>query len=347
VAAGKRTMTCVRRASYFTVCLAVANIACSTEEPPAAAPSRLHGVSDDSVICKAVMNRFVGIPALEEETTVGQAKPLSGRWWIRGCSAKFVANGIRVRLEGPGWYFVNQRDSDFELRQQVTFTLSVALEGTSELTVDKGVASLRFEPKTSPEVELHVARDLNVRATSAWGSLVAWVPLVSVRGRAAERLSAVAVSALRTELREGATATFDLASGQRDAALGQLPAGTTPQTAFPDGIPWLVNDRLFLPPNATQVVGPIDPGPTRLDARIEQGSGLAFRTVCEGDMPADYGAIASGHPDRLPLCASAAQGTLEGAGEHSAILRVDGCKFFVVVSTLGDSTTVAALRVRG
>jgi hypothetical protein len=339
-------VSCVRRTGYFAVCLAVASIACGAQEPPAVSPIRPIGVSNNTVVCNAVMDRFVGIPALEDETTAAQAKALSGRWWIRGCSTKVVASGIRVQLEGPGWYFVDQRDSDFELRQQVSFTLGVALEGRVDLSVRKGVAALRFEPKTEPDVELHIARNLSVHATSAWGSLITWFPLVSVSDRAAERLSALAASALRSELREGATATYDLASGERDAALGKLPAGQTPQPAFPDGIPWLVNDRLFLPPNATQVVGPIDPGSTRLDVRIEQGSGLAYRTVCQCDMPGDYDAIATGHLDRLPPPTSAASGALRGVGEHSAMFRVDDCRFFVVVSTLGDSTTVAALRVR-
>jgi hypothetical protein len=304
-------------------------------------------MGDNSMICKAVTDRFVGLPGLDDGTTAKQVKALSGRWWIRGCSAKQIANGVRVRLEGPGWYFVDQHDSDFELHQQVTFTLGVELEGTPELAIANGIASLWFEVKTAPEVELNVAGDLGVHATSAWGSLVGLVPLVSVRDRAAERLSDLAANALQTSLREGVTATCDLASGQRDLALGRLPPGQTPQTAFQDGIRWLVNDRLLLPPTATQVLGPIDPGPTRLDARVERGSGLAYRTVCQNDMPADYEAIASGHLDRLRTRAAAAEGTLRGLGEHSAIFRVDGCKFFVVVSTLSDSTTVAALRVRG
>ena len=340
-------MSWVRRASYLSACLALASIACSSEETPAVSPNRSSGLSDDSLICKAVMDRFVGLPGLADGTTGTQVKALSGRWWIRGCSAKPVANGVRVRLEGPGWYFVDQRDSDFELHQQATFTLGVELEGSPELKIANGIASLWFDLKTPPEVEINVARDLSVHPTSAWGSLVGLVPLVSVRARAAERLSTLAVSALRTSLREGVTATCDLASGQRDMALGRLPPGQTPRAAFQDGIRWLVNDRLFLPPAATQVVGPIDPGPTRLDARIERGSGLAYRTVCENDMPADYEAIASGHLDRLRTRPSGADGTLSGLGDHSAIFRVDECKFFVVVSTLSDSTTVAALRVRG
>ncbi|HEY3252577.1 MAG TPA: hypothetical protein VGJ91_01470, partial [Polyangiaceae bacterium] len=218
-------------------------------EEPAVSPDRLRGASDDSVICKAVTDRFVGIPGLEDGTPDGVAaargqpnpsQPLLGSWWIRGCSAKRVANGIRLRLEGPGWYFLDRRDRDFELRQQVTFTLGIELEGAPELTVDKGVASLRFEPKTTPEVELQVTRNLHVHPTSAWGSLVTLMPVVSVRDRVAQQLSTVAVNALRNKLRDGATATYELASGQRDVALGKLPAGHTPQAVFTDGIPWLV-----------------------------------------------------------------------------------------------------------
>lgn len=338
-----KAMSCVRRASYLAACLVAA---CSTPEP-AASPNRLNGFSDDSVICKAVKDRFVGIPGLEDGTASAQGNALRGSWWIRGCSAKRVENGIRVRFEGPGWYFLDQRDGDFELRQQVRFTLGLELEGAPELTVNQGVAALRFQTKATPEVELRVTRDLHVHATSAWGSLVGLVPMVSVRERVARRLSAVAVSALRSKLLEGATATYELASGQRDVALGTLADGQTPQAAFTDRIPWLVNERVFLPANATQVLGPIDPGSMHMDARIEQGSGLVFRTVCQADMSADYPAIASADLDRLPPRALAAQGTITGSGEHSAIVQVTGCKFFVVLATLGESTTVAAVRVRG
>jgi len=228
----------------------------------------------------------------------------------------------------------------------VRFTLGVELEGAPELTVNQGVAALRFETKTTPEVELQVTRNLDVHPTSAWGSLIGLVPIISVRDRVAQRLSTLAVNAIRSKLLEGATATYELASGQHDVVLGTLAAGQTPQVAFTGGVPWQVNERVFLAPNATQVLGPINPGSTRLDARIEQGEGLVFRTVCRAEMPADYEAIAGGHLERLPARASTAQGTVRGGGEHSATLQVDGCEYFVVVSTLGESTTVAALRVR-
>jgi len=337
-------MPAVRRASYLTACLALSSVACGTKL--ARSPEHLHGVGDESVICRAATNRFVGLPGLEDDSQTAPESARHGSWWIRGCSAERVANGLRLRFEGPGWYFVDRRDRDFALRQQVPFTLGVELEGAPALTVDKGVATLRFEPKTAPQVEVRIARELRLQPTSAWGSLVSWMPGVPVRGRAAERLSALAVSALSSKLREGATATYELTSGQQDLSLGQLAAGQTPRNAFSDGIRWSVNERVFLPPNATQVVGPIEPGLARLDARIEQGSGLVYRTVCQRDMPAQYDTIASGHLDRLPPLASAAQGTVRGTGEQSTILRVNGCKFFLALASLGNSTTIAALRVR-
>lgn len=339
-------MPAVRRASHFIACLALSSTACSSSKL-ARSPEHPRAVGDDSVICRAATNRFVGLPGLDPGSTATPDSASHGSWWIRGCSVQRVESGLRLRFEGPGWYFIDRHEGDFALRQQVAFTLGVELEGTPELTLDKGVAALRFEPKTTPRVQVHVARDLNLHPTSAWGSLISWVPGVPVRGRAAERLSALAVTALSTKLLEGATATYELTSGQRDLSLGRLAAGQTPRNAFSDGIRWLVNERVFLPPNATQVVGPIEPGVTRLDTRIEQGDGLVYRTVCQRDMPAQYAAIASGHLDRLPVLKSAAQGTVRGTGEQSTILRVDECKFFVALAPLGNSTTIAALRVRG
>ncbi len=326
--------------------LLLACVACSAQRLPAV-PTPAASASDDSPICKAVMDRFVGIPSLDEGAPASQARALAGRWWIRGCSAKRVANGVRIRLSGPGWYFIDQRSHDFALRQQIPFTLGIELEGAPRFTVTNGVAALSFAPRVAPQVHLHLDGDLSVRATSAWGKLLGWVPLVSVPDMAANQLSTAAVTALQAELSDGATATYDLGSGQSDVAFGKLPPGQVPKHAFPDRARWVVNDRLFLPPAATQVVGPFEPGRTRLDVQIEQGAGLAYRAVCQDDMLDSYPAIASGHVEALPARATVADGTISGLGKHSDTFDVARCKFLVVVSTLDQSTTVAALRVRG
>ncbi len=325
---------------------ALVGVGCAGQ-PPAAplAPTVANGVSDDSQICSAMRDRFVGLPGLE---TVGEGKtrPLTGRWWIRGCTARRTGAGLRVELSGPGWYFVDHRSNNFALRQQVPFSLSLKLDGEPRFSMNNGVAALWLKPQGLAKVDLHLSRDLNVQPISAWGSLIGMMPLVSVRDIAADSLSQTAVSALQSVLRDGATATYDVGSGQPDVALGKLEPGKAPDHAFADGIPWLVNDRVLLPPSGAQVVGPIDPGPTRLDARIERGSGLSYRVMCAADMPSDFASIAKGDVGKLAPSGLGIEGNFAGLGDHSATFRVDACKFFVVVSTHGNSTTMAALRVR-
>lgn len=341
-------MPCRLRVSQLSALLVVLCGACAAAPPPVAAPVRADGVSDGSPLCRAVMNRFVGLPAWSGDSAAANAadaNALVGRWWIQSCTAQRVASGLRVRLSGPGWYFVDQRDRDFALREQLPFTLRVELEGSPELTVTNGVAALRLAPGASPKVDLRLDAAPNVRATSAWGSLLSVVPVVSVRDLAAQRISTVAANVLRDELSRGATATYTFGSGQSDVALGELRPGHVPEHAFSNGPRWLVNDRLFLPPTGTQVVGPIDPGPTRIDVRVERGSGLSYRAVCQADMPAAYAAIAGGQVSALP--AQSAAGTVVGLGDHAQAFTVSECKFFIVLRTLGESTTVAALRVRG
>ncbi len=325
---------------------ALVGVGCAGQPPKVpVAPSVARAVNDNSQICSAIRDRFVGLPGLE---TVGDGKntPLAGRWWIRGCTARRVGSALRVELSGPGWYFVDQRSTNFALRQQVPFTLTLKLDGEPRFSLNGGVAALWLKPQGLPKVDLHLSRDLNVHPVSAWGSLLGLMPLVSVRDIAADNLSEAAVSALQSVLRDGATATYDVGSKQPDVTLGKLEPGKAPDHAFADGIPWLVNDRVLLPPSGAQVVGPIDPGPTRLDGRIERGSGLAYRVVCVDDMAADFDSIAKGDIGKLPPSSLGIEGSFAGLGEHSATFRVDSCKFFVVVSTQGNSTTTAALRVR-
>ena len=336
-------MFCVRRIGHLGAFLTVTCLACSAQRPAVVAPVREPHASDESLVCKALLDRFVGVPGLDD----APANALAGRWWIRSCSAERVGAGLRLRLRGPGWYFVDQHSSDFSVRQQVPFTLGIELQGAPSLTVANGVARLSFAVAAPPQVDLQLDCELSVRPTSAWGSLLSVAPLVPVRDMAADRLSVAAVSALRAQLRGGATATYDLRSGQADVVLGNPHLGQVTPHAFSDGVPWLVNDRLSLPPAATHVVGPIAAGQTRLDVRVEQGAGLAYRAVCVDDMPRDYPAVASGHAELLSSRTALADGALAGLGEHSATFVVDRCPFFIVLSSLAGSNTVAALRVRG
>ena len=129
--------------------LAAACAACSTGRPAAVAPLPMPSTSDGSPICQAVLDRFVGVPG-RPEANATQARPVAGRWWIRSCSAERVPSGIRVRLSGPGWYFVDEHAKDFAIRQQVPFTLGVELEGPPQFAVTGGVAALWFQRRRCP-----------------------------------------------------------------------------------------------------------------------------------------------------------------------------------------------------
>lgn len=302
-------------------------------------------VSDDSFVCEHLTDRFVGLPAVSDGAAKRPA-PLVGRWWLRTCSTTREKDELRVRLEGPGWYFVDKNDGDLALHQQVPFDLSIELDGRLNVTAASGVYSMWLNPDKEPRVELQVSRDLDLKPSSAWGSLLRLMPLVPVRSIAADRFTESASLALRSKLREGATVTYDVAAGQADATLGRLGAGQTPETAFQDGVPWLVNDRLFLDAAGVQVVGPITPGPTRLDVTVESGAGVAYRALCAKDMDKDYSALARGDAASIAVDPKLANGAVAGLGKHTADFRVEKCKFYLVISALERTDTLVSFRVR-
>ena len=304
--------------------------------------------SDGSSACEGLIGRFVGLPAIEEVPQASSAPaPLAGRWWVRKCAAPSHEGRVRLRLEGPGWYFVDEDGSDLSLHQQVPFDLAIELEGRLDAELANGVLSIWLVPEKEPLIELDASRNLDVRASSAWGAFLRWMPLVPVQAMAADRFSDAAVSALRIKLRSGATATYDFRSNQGDATLGKLGAGQTPSHAFGDRTPWLVNDRLLLPPSAVHVLGPIAPGPTRLDVNVEQGEGIAYRAVCERDLDSNYSALAHGRVSEVSGGAIITRGTVTGLGLHTTDFAVNDCKFYLIISSVARARrTLASLRVR-
>ena len=90
----------------------------------------------------------------------------------------------------------------------------------------------------------------------------------------------------------------------------------------------------------------ISPGPTRVDVNVEQGSGITYRALCAKDMDANYAALANGQAAGIAEQALVARGTVDGVGARTNDFRVDGCKFYLVVSSVRGSTTIASLRVR-
>lgn len=302
---------------------------------------------DDSVLCEHVADRFVGLPALASLGSEDQGpRPLVGRWWLRTCSMTLEKDDLRVRLEGPGWYFVDKHDGNLALHQQVPFNLSIQLDGHASITASDGVVAVRFAPDKEPMVNLRVSGDLNVRPNSLWGSVLSGMPLISLPAKAADQFTTTAGDALRLKLREGATVTYDILAGQADATLGEVGSGQSPVNAFQDRVPWLINDRLALDGAALHVVGPIEPGPTRLDVLVERGAGVTYRALCAEDMAKDYSALARGDVAGLVADPRMASGTVAGQGKHTTDFRVDVCKFYLVIAPLKPTSTLVSLRVR-
>ena len=326
--------------------------------PASAAPPRTASVPPSveprstNAVCAALRDRFIGLPARSAPASAGSERgpaPLAGHWWVRGCTLELGRNELILGLHGPAWYWVDSAAGDFGLRQQVGFDIDAELAGTVQVTYRSGVVSLRFEPTREPVVVVRASDDLHLYATSAWAELLRLMPFVPIRARVAEGLAEQASASFRDELARGATVTYDVGQDQADLALEQLASGTTPERAFKDGMSWLVNDRLLLPPGATHAFGPVEPAPEyHLDAINETGGGLEYRALCARDMAANFGPVMDGTPDRIRPEALVASGRLLGSGRHGVTLHVANCPFFIVISPAPDAkkTTLTDLRLR-
>jgi hypothetical protein len=302
--------------------------------------------ADGSALCEGLVERFIGLPASSGAVPrpAPATPPMAGRWWIRSCSAKAVSDELRIRLDGPGWYWVDESHNGLSLRQQVPFNLHVEFDGKVHERSAPGVFSLWLEPAREPRVKLTLTAKLELHGRGAWGSFLRAV--LPVQAMVSKRFSESSATALRDGLRGGATLTYVIRSGQADAVVGKLPQGQTARHPFQDDSAWLVNDRLLLAPGATHVVGPLEPGPSSLDVTIERGSGLSYRAICAESMADQYAAIASGRVERIAEQALAASGNIVGSGPHETTLRVERCKYYLVLWALEKRTTLAALRVR-
>jgi len=82
------------------------------------------------------------------------------------------------------------------------------------------------------------------------------------------------------------------------------------------------------------------------DSSFATSPGLTYRAICEKELEESYSLIAEGSLSRVPARAWLTTGTMTGTGERTAALHVDGCKFYLVASTLKGRPTLAAIRLR-
>jgi hypothetical protein len=303
---------------------------------------------DDSILCRAIADHFVGLPSMDSKWTNAKdaVAPSSGRWWVRGCSAKPRGSELTVALSGPGWYWVDQSSNGLAVEQQVPFELSLEITGRLLEDARNGVLSLWFVPSAEPIVRVEAPSALEVKAVNAWGSVLAWVPGVSPKENAARRFKHDLAESFLAQARGGATFTYDLRSGQADVTLAHLPPGTTSRPPLSDEPTWAVNERLLLAPGGAQVLGPLEPGAFSMNVIVEQGPGVTYRAVCQQALRDNYPALRDGAFSRLPDSTWSDSGIVSGFGERTRVLRVPACKFYVVVASSSYAYTLVSLRLR-
>lgn len=306
--------------------------------------------SDRSPVCTGLVGRFVGLPAESTESAspapgMREPTPVAGSWWIRRCSTKTTGSEVSVSLEGPGWYWVDAEAQGIALHQQVGLELSAEVTGTLRAGYSSGLVSVWLSPSREPVVSASASDELELESTGLTGAALSLLAPRLLRAKVARRLSAQATEKVRSQLSRGATVTYDVWQNQSDLALEHLAAGEKPAHPFSDEVPWVVNERVLLPPGAAQVFGPLtEDTPHRLDVVNLHGSGLAYRSLCTDAMPAHFALLRRGVPDRLPEQALVERGTVEATG-GSVELPPQACSFYLVVSAAGAQRSVADLRI--
>jgi hypothetical protein len=317
--------------------------------PKTPSPAPASEAGNTNWVCRGLSDHFLGLPSTTNEPEAGPPAVV-GCWWVRGCKLGLTrgtagTRELEVHLDGPGWYWIDFEEGDFQLHQQVPFELGADIVGGVRFLYSGNVASFWFEPTRPPDVVVEASQELELHGLTLWGSLLRRIPLVPIRRMTAERLSDSAAAAFAAQIQRGVTVTYDVARGQADMALGALGPGETPRRLFEDGTAWIENARLLLPVGATHVFGPLEPMPIVVDVVVEQGPGIAYRALCARDMESYIEPVAAGQVDRIPDDQIVDHGTLMGAGAHSASLRIGACPHYLIISSAREETTLVALRL--
>jgi hypothetical protein len=302
-------------------------------------------------VCDGLLNHFLPLPA--EAGRGKTAAPAAGRFWVRQCDFGLGReNLLYVRLRGPAWVWVQRDEPPYHLRQHVYFHVDARLEGTirNDFRWKGGVVSLWFH-SADASVDIQPLGEIHTRSDSPLGSLLTELalPIASLNpdARAREKIETEVTERFETALSGGFTLVYDVLREQPDFSLGLLPEGEIPEHPFSDGRPWFANERLIAAPGAMHVLGPFEPHETMsLDARITRGPPLAWRRVCASDLERAFAAVELGAPGRVPDASIIDSGTLSGRRVLESPLGPAECRSYVVVSTIGNELSHAAIRVR-
>jgi hypothetical protein len=336
---------------FLLLAIAASGALFGCAERQSAPPARPVSSPSTSPICEALLGEFVGLPA-ELDDTGKQAGPAAGRWWIRHCDFAGSADELNVRLAGPGWYWVDHSDPPFHLRQHVYFNVDASLYGKIDRRIGwkDGSISLWFRP-TRSNVSVEAIGKVHPTSRNVVLSVLSFLasplPGISADARARERVESEATERFEQALGHGYTLVYDLDTGRSDFALGILDAGTRPEHPFGGDRPWLANERLTAAPGGVHVLGPFDSEKARwVDVDVTRGQGVGWRTVCAGPLERAFSSVEHGDQTEVPSSGMLESGEFSGVGLHHAKLTPADCRFYVVISGIGNDVSDAAVRVR-
>jgi hypothetical protein len=341
--------------------------ACGGSNPPAppaaAAPSRTAAGNEDlrrlmldvagTKACEKLRGKFIGLGGSEADANLIGAEQglasVTGRWLIRDCKERSERDALGLRIGGPGWQWVDRAQKGFRIRQYVYFSAVVDLRGSLDVGYDPAaeLASIWLTPVDAVGAEVSAAGSISPKAETVLASIVGAIgPTV---GMAVDEVAKTAAGAegtaqFKAKLAEGLTITFKPKTGQMDVLLGHLPNGVAPKRPFVTEAIWLLNERQDLFPAGLQMAGPFDPA-TRvvLDARVEQGSGLLYRLICQDDGQRAIDAVLRDEP--LPIPTLRASGKIEAGGPASASITPPPCPWLLVTAPLDDKPAKVALQL--
>lgn len=304
-------------------------------------------------LCERLGERFVPIADEHVAAPRGQAPPVGGRWWIRGCRAERTAGVLHLTLSGPGWLWADEAKSGFRLRQYVLFQAGVRLVGVPDAHYDatRRLASLWFSP-LSTEADGHGLGPVATTADHFGTQVLDVVTFGWARSRADDAARREVDERVRArfaeKLRSGFTVTYHVALQQLDFRLGALGDGEEPLRPLLDGRPWLANERQILrpEPGGVHLLGPFDPAVgAALDVHVESGPGVRLWTECVDVTRERLSDLDRGEaPPSAPARAKAV-GKL-APGRHTVAVAMPQCPWYLLTAADEGETSVV-IRVRG
>lgn len=258
---------------------------------------RLMLQAGESKLCQQVQGKL--LPLTGSEAVAGPRagkEPALGRLWVDRCEAETGATGLRLKLAGKGWTWVDERrqgplGSSFEVKGYLRFEVETEMNGVVDLgfAESEKVLSVWYTPRGTPMTRMKLIGSIPVSPATGWSGIIGTVgqmlsgPLDEQARPVVLRYGAAMIS---QRLSRGVTVTSDLCTGQIDTLMAALSDGQVPERPYSDdGQPWIENQRLRLHPGGVDIAGAWETGEEGLyvDVEVEAGSPVIVRALCRAD----------------------------------------------------------------